>query len=96
MAEFPTTREAAALSRESGLQVLMGALDIFSSDYVPFSLLQAVFLLSEQELTDLPAAVRLVPPIRPTQRACTTAAATTSAAAPTSSASEPPPANRLW
>ena len=83
LAEFPTTREAATLSRAHGLQVLMGApnivrggshsgnvsaldlladdaLDILSSDYVPFSLLQAVFLLAERGLMSLPAAVRLV------------------------------------
>lgn len=83
LAEFPTTIEAAELSREAGLQVLMGApnvvrggshsgnvsaldliargaLDILSSDYVPFSLLQAVFLLAEKEILDLPTAARLV------------------------------------
>jgi len=83
LAEFPTTVEAALLSRQAGLQVLMGApnvvrggshsgnvsalellehgaLDILSSDYVPFSLLQAVFLMAETGVLDLPAAVRLV------------------------------------
>ncbi|MFP5077774.1 alpha-D-ribose 1-methylphosphonate 5-triphosphate diphosphatase [Rhizobium sp. YIM 134829] len=83
LAEFPTTREAARLSREHGLQVLMGApnvvrggshsgnvsaldllaegaLDILSSDYVPFSLVQAAFLLAEREIVDLPSAIRLV------------------------------------
>lgn len=83
LAEFPTTTEAAALSRDAGLQVLMGApnvvrggshsgnvsaldlldlgaLDILSSDYVPFSLLQAVFRLAELGRIDLPHAVRLV------------------------------------
>lgn len=83
LAEFPTTIEAALLSRAAGLQVLMGApnvvrggshsgnvsalellehgaLDILSSDYVPFSLLQAVFLLAEKSILDLPSAVRLV------------------------------------
>lgn len=70
VAEFPTTREAAHLSREAGMAVLMGApnlvrgsshsgnvsarelagineLDILSSDYVPYSILQSVFLLPE-------------------------------------------------
>ncbi len=70
VAEFPTTAEAARLSREAGMAVLMGApnlvrgsshsgnvsarelaeisqLDILSSDYVPFSILQAVFLLPQ-------------------------------------------------
>ncbi|KXF75735.1 phosphonate metabolism protein PhnM [Paramesorhizobium deserti] len=83
LAEFPTTVEASLLSRQAGLQVLMGApnvvrggshsgnvsalellengaLDILSSDYVPFSLLQAVFLLAEKRVLDLPSAVRLV------------------------------------
>ena len=84
IAEFPTTADAAALSRRRGLYVLMGApnvvrggshsgnvsaqalaesglLDILSSDYVPFSLLQSVFALSERlPGIDLPAAVRLV------------------------------------
>ncbi len=36
------------------------ALDILSSDYCAFSLLQAVFLLAERGLMNLPAAVRLV------------------------------------
>jgi alpha-D-ribose 1-methylphosphonate 5-triphosphate diphosphatase len=83
LAEFPTTMEAARLSRESGLHVLMGApnivrggshsgnvsaldllnndaLDILSSDYVPFSLVQAAFLLAERGDLELPAAIRLV------------------------------------
>jgi len=83
LAEFPTTAEAASLSREAGLHVLMGApnvvrggshsgnvsaidllrgdaLDILSSDYVPFSLVQAAFLLAEQEEINLPHAVRLI------------------------------------
>lgn len=83
LAEFPTTVEAASLSREAGMHVLMGApnvvrggshsgnvsaidllrgdaLDILSSDYVPFSLVQAAFLLVEREETDLPHAVRLI------------------------------------
>lgn len=84
IAEFPTTADAAALSRRRGMHVLMGApnvvrggshsgnisaqvlaeaglLDILSSDYVPFSLLQAVFALPERVPDiDLPAAVRLV------------------------------------
>jgi alpha-D-ribose 1-methylphosphonate 5-triphosphate diphosphatase len=83
LAEFPTTIEAATLSRDGGLQVLMGApnvvrggshsgnvsaldlleqdaLDILSSDYVPFSLLQAAFLMAERGQTDLPHAVRMI------------------------------------
>ena len=83
LAEFPTTVEAARLSAEAGLQVLMGApnvvrggshsgnvsaaelldrgtLDILSSDYVPFSLLQAAFALAESGRTDLPGAIRMV------------------------------------
>jgi len=84
IAEFPTTRVAAAAARQHGLKVLMGApnvvlggshsgnvaaadlaaaglLDILSSDYVPCSLLQAVFLLHRQVPgMDLPAAVRTV------------------------------------
>lgn len=83
LAEFPTTMEAAKLSRQSGLHVLMGApnvvrggshsgnvsaldllqadaLDILSSDYVPFSLVQAAFLLAERGDVDLPHAIRLV------------------------------------
>lgn len=83
LAEFPTTIEAAALSRQAGLHVLMGApnvvrggshsgnvsatdllhadaLDILSSDYVPFSLVQAAFLLAEREEVALPHAIRLV------------------------------------
>ncbi|SER85467.1 alpha-D-ribose 1-methylphosphonate 5-triphosphate diphosphatase [Rhizobium sp. NFR03] len=83
LAEFPTTIEAATLSKACHLQVLMGApnvvrggshsgnvsaldllecdaLDILSSDYVPFSLLQAAFLLAERGQTDLPHAVRMI------------------------------------
>lgn len=83
LAEFPTTIEAAVLSREAGLQVLMGApnvvrggshsgnvsaldllekgaLDILSSDYIPFSMMQAAFVLADRELADLPQAVRLI------------------------------------
>lgn len=83
LAEFPTTIEAATLSRTSGLHVLMGApnvvrggshsgnvsaldllqadaLDILSSDYVPFSLVQAAFLLAERADIDLPHAIRLI------------------------------------
>ncbi|WP_420963567.1 alpha-D-ribose 1-methylphosphonate 5-triphosphate diphosphatase [Brucella sp. IR073] len=45
----------------SALELLEnGALDILSSDYVPFSLLQAVFLLAEKHILDLPSAIRLV------------------------------------
>ncbi|MDP9836454.1 alpha-D-ribose 1-methylphosphonate 5-triphosphate diphosphatase [Neorhizobium huautlense] len=83
LAEFPTTIEAAVLSREAGLQVLMGApnvvrggshsgnvsaldllekgaLDILSSDYIPFSMMQAAFVLFDKGLADLPQAVRLI------------------------------------
>jgi alpha-D-ribose 1-methylphosphonate 5-triphosphate diphosphatase len=83
LAEFPTTVEAATLSRNAGLHVLMGApnvvrggshsgnvsaidllhagaLDILSSDYVPFSLVQAAFLLAERADISLPHAVRLI------------------------------------
>jgi alpha-D-ribose 1-methylphosphonate 5-triphosphate diphosphatase len=83
LAEFPTTVEAAKLSRDSGLHVLMGApnvvrggshsgnvsaldllragtLDILSSDYVPFSLVQAAFLLAERGDVGLPHAIRLI------------------------------------
>jgi alpha-D-ribose 1-methylphosphonate 5-triphosphate diphosphatase len=83
LAEFPTTIEAAALSRDAGLHVLMGApnvvrggshsgnvsaidllhagaLDILSSDYVPFSLVQAAFLLAERADICLPHAIRLI------------------------------------
>ncbi len=79
IAEFPTTLEAAELSRKAGMKLLMGApnlvrggshsgniaaadlaargwLDILSSDYMPVSLLQAVFLLGATEAA-LPAAV---------------------------------------
>ncbi len=37
-----------------------GLLDILSSDYVPFSLLQSAFALREGGVLDLPAAIRLV------------------------------------
>ena len=37
-----------------------GLLDILSSDYVPFSMVQAAFLLAEDEPESLPAAIRLV------------------------------------
>jgi len=37
-----------------------GMLDILSSDYVPFSLLQAVFLLTAEDVQTLPEALRLV------------------------------------
>jgi alpha-D-ribose 1-methylphosphonate 5-triphosphate diphosphatase len=83
LAEFPTTAEAATLSRDAGLHVLMGApnvvrggshsgnvsaidllhagaLDILSSDYVPFSLVQAAFLLAERADISLPHAIRLI------------------------------------
>ncbi|RIY03610.1 alpha-D-ribose 1-methylphosphonate 5-triphosphate diphosphatase [Aureimonas flava] len=81
LAEFPTTLEAARLSREAGLSVLMGApnvvrggshsgnvsaaelveigvLDVLSSDYVPFSLVQAAFLMAGT--IGLPEAVAMV------------------------------------
>ncbi|MBB3998645.1 alpha-D-ribose 1-methylphosphonate 5-triphosphate diphosphatase [Aureimonas pseudogalii] len=83
LAEFPTTIEAARLSHEAGLKVLMGApnivrggshsgnvsaaellasgtLDILSSDYVPFSLVQSAFHLADGGAIDLPGAIRLV------------------------------------
>jgi len=83
LAEFPTTTEAARLSHEAGLKVLMGApnivrggshsgnvsaaellangtLDILSSDYVPFSLVQSAFHLADGGAIDLPGAIRLV------------------------------------
>ncbi len=84
VAEFPTTLEAAAASKQAGLAVLMGApnvvrggshsgnvsarelaehghLDILSSDYIPFSLIQSTFFLSEAvDGITLPDAVRLV------------------------------------
>ncbi len=37
-----------------------GLLDILSSDYVPFSLLQSAFALADAGILDLPAAIRLV------------------------------------
>ncbi|KKB86765.1 phosphonate metabolism protein PhnM [Devosia limi DSM 17137] len=84
IAEFPTTLEAAAASRDAGIAILMGApnvvrgkshtgnisatdlvraglLDILSSDYVPFALLQAAFALPERvETLSLPQALALV------------------------------------
>lgn len=84
IAEFPTTREAAAAAREAGLAILMGApnvvrggshsgnisaselagdghLDVLSSDYVPFSLMQAAFALPDAVPTiSLPDAVSMV------------------------------------
>lgn len=84
IAEFPTTKEAAAASREAGLAILMGApnvvrgkshsgnisatdlardglLDVLSSDYVPFSLMQAAFELPHRvEGIDLSAAIAKV------------------------------------
>ena len=84
VAEFPTTLEAAAASKQAGLSVLMGApnvvrggshsgnvsarelvehghLDILSSDYIPFSLIQSTFFLGETvDSITLPDAVRLV------------------------------------
>lgn len=81
IAEFPTSLEAAAASRDAGMSILMGApnivrggshsgnvsarelagaglLDILSSDYVPFSLMQAVFAL--EDVIALPEAVAMV------------------------------------
>jgi alpha-D-ribose 1-methylphosphonate 5-triphosphate diphosphatase len=83
LAEFPTTREAAAALRRHGIKILTGApnvvrgeshsgnvsalalaeeglVDILSSDYVPASLLPAVFRLARELDYALPAAVRLV------------------------------------
>ncbi|MDQ2633983.1 MAG: alpha-D-ribose 1-methylphosphonate 5-triphosphate diphosphatase [Pseudomonadota bacterium] len=84
VAEFPTTVEAAAASKQAGLGVLMGApnvmrggshsgnvsarhlaaeglLDIISSDYIPFSLIQSAFFIGEAvEGISLPQAVALV------------------------------------
>lgn len=84
IAEFPTTLEAAAASKDAGIAVLMGApnvvrgrshsgnisasdlvaaglLDILSSDYVPFSLLQAAFLLPHRiDDIDLPQAIATI------------------------------------
>ncbi|MGH6860750.1 MAG: alpha-D-ribose 1-methylphosphonate 5-triphosphate diphosphatase [Phyllobacterium sp.] len=84
VAEFPTTLEAAAASKQAGLSVLMGApnvvrggshsgnvsarelaehghLDILSSDYIPFSLIQSTFFLSEAvDAITLPQAIQLV------------------------------------
>ncbi len=84
VAEFPTTLEAAAASKEAGMGVLMGApnivrggshsgnvsardlaerdcLDILSSDYIPFSLIQSAFFLGEVvDAISLPQAVAMV------------------------------------
>jgi alpha-D-ribose 1-methylphosphonate 5-triphosphate diphosphatase len=84
VAEFPTTIEAAAASKNAGMSVLMGApnivrggshsgnvsarelvehghLDILSSDYVPFSLIQSTFVLGEASGNiGLPEAIKLV------------------------------------
>lgn len=83
VAEFPTTFEAAELSRQHGMHVMMGGpnlvrggshsgnisarslaerghLDIISSDYVPSSMIQSVFLLPKQVPgIDLPRAVAM-------------------------------------
>lgn len=83
VAEFPTTFEAAELSRQHGMHVMMGGpnlvrggshsgnisarslaerghLDIISSDYVPSSMIQSVFLLPKQVPgMDLPKAVAM-------------------------------------
>lgn len=84
IAEFPTTIEAAAASRDCKLAIMMGApnivlggsqsgniaardlaqrglLDIVSSDYVPASLIEAAFALTEFDIgVDLPTAIGLV------------------------------------
>jgi alpha-D-ribose 1-methylphosphonate 5-triphosphate diphosphatase len=84
IAEFPTTREAAAASHAAGIAVMMGApnlvrggshsgnvaaeelaqdgtLDIFSSDYVPASLILAAFdLASRVPRISLPEAIATV------------------------------------
>lgn len=83
VAEFPTTLEAAELSRSHGIAVMMGgpnmvrggshtgnasagdladrgALDILSSDYVPFSILQGAFALAGREGWGLPRAIATV------------------------------------
>jgi alpha-D-ribose 1-methylphosphonate 5-triphosphate diphosphatase len=84
VAEFPTTAEAAAASKQAGLGVLMGApnimrgashsgnvsarqlaadglLDILSSDYIPFSLIQSAFFLGDAvDGITLPQAVAMV------------------------------------
>jgi alpha-D-ribose 1-methylphosphonate 5-triphosphate diphosphatase len=84
LAEFPTSLEAADLSHQAGLSVLMGApnvvrggshsgniaacdlaergvLDVLSSDYVPFSLIHAPFLLADAiEGFELEKAIALV------------------------------------
>jgi alpha-D-ribose 1-methylphosphonate 5-triphosphate diphosphatase len=84
LAEFPTTREAAAASHAAGLKVLMGApnivrggshsgniaagdlvaaglLDVLSSDYFPFSLIHATFIIGlAEDGVGLPGAVRMV------------------------------------
>jgi len=45
----------------SAIELLrLGVLDVLSSDYVPFSMLQAVFHLADQGAADLPDAIRLV------------------------------------
>ncbi|WP_300303938.1 alpha-D-ribose 1-methylphosphonate 5-triphosphate diphosphatase [Ferrovibrio sp.] len=83
VAEFPTTFEAAEMSRQHGMHVMMGGpnlvrggshsgnisarslaekghLDIVSSDYVPSSMIQSVFLLpKEVPGIDLPRAVAM-------------------------------------
>ena len=88
LAEFPTTRQAAAASHAAGLKVLMGApnivrggshsgniaagdlveaglLDVLSSDYFPFSLIHATFIVGLAEGgIGLPAAVAMVTPTR--------------------------------
>lgn len=84
VAEFPTTADAAAASKQAGLGVLMGApnimrgashsgnvsardlassglLDILSSDYIPFSMIQSAFFIGETiDGISLPQAVAMV------------------------------------
>jgi alpha-D-ribose 1-methylphosphonate 5-triphosphate diphosphatase len=64
IAEFPTTIEAAAVSKEAGMATVLaeeGHLDILSSDYVPASLLLAAMSLADvPKIGGLPGAIRLV------------------------------------
>lgn len=84
IAEFPTTRAAAAASHANGIGVMMGGpnvvrggshsgnvsalelaekgyLDIISSDYIPFSMMQGAFSLAQAvDHIDLAAAIRMV------------------------------------
>jgi alpha-D-ribose 1-methylphosphonate 5-triphosphate diphosphatase len=83
IAEFPTTKEAAAEAHKQGLKILMGApnivlgrshsgnisamelvqrnqVDIFSSDYAPHSLLQAIFNIAQKMAKPLYQSIKLV------------------------------------